>query len=403
MNAEQQQRFNQGRQPFGDEPVVNLPPQANDAQPQQIFNSFINSQMSYTPVDAQRRLPDSCQVERNDVQASCLLSFLNCCDSHNILFGPYCQAHNSILFNRRFLSTTNDGTTPITSGGNCNMIAWHSMFLTSTLPGRTSEDDISVSLQPLTKNLDGISHANVLKFFTLLATPDEMWENGKDKNDFKKFIVEVSQGYIQYVSQHSQVIDKSIVPIIVSPQYYQRIKDSFFWNNVFDMVRNRQLHAIADADPGADPLEMNNNSKVTYHIPLGMFNIVDILTILSFNFDIRHGCSGYLSNCTVYDGIVTIGTATGICNTFKTAKNRPNFCAYPPNVMRILNANFGTPNHNLDYLVFSVEPAVYVEDLIHTLAVAERKNIVPHLAMDKIARKTENTNYRTLTVRANQV
>lgn len=393
MNQSQQQAQQlQGDMPIANEQFdINLPNPEQNNTDSSVQNSFVNTQLSYnlTPT-----IPDNCIPERKDITAPCLLGFLGCCDNLKLLMGPYCNAHQSLLFNRRFLSTTNDGTSPMTSAGNCTMECHSTMFLTSTLPTRITEDDISFSLNPLTRGLDAHNHSNILKFYTLLTSPESMWNMDSYMNGFKKYIVDISSDYFPYVAQYRQIIERAIVPVVVSPRFFERIQSSFFWRTVFKKVEKQEIQAIIHSNNinNNSPMVVNRSHKVTYNIPLSMFNILDILTILSFNFDIRTGCIGYLPNAMIYDGIFVIGTATGIHNSLKTIKNKPNFCAYAPNVGKLLSEVFQIPNHNLDYIILSVVPSVEVQDTVHVIAVAERRNIVPKdMYLEKITRKIESS------------
>lgn len=397
MDQAQQQIQQQGQ---GNFPILNeqfnidnLPNPDQNNTNSNLQNSYINSQLSYTLASSHLpTLTDNCIPERKDITASCLLGFLGCCDNLKLLMGPYCNAHQSLLFNRRFLATTNDGTSPMTSGGNCTMECHSTMFLTSTLPGRITEDDISFSLSPLTRGLDAHNHSNILKFYTLLASPENTWNMDSYMNGFKKYIVDISSDYFQYVAQYRPIIERSIVPVVVSPRFFERIQTSLFWRTVFDKVEKQEIQAIIHSNNSNNnsPMVANRSHKITYNIPLSMFNILDILTILSFNFDIRTGCVGYLPNTMIYDGVFVIGTATGIHNTLKTINNKPNFCAYPPNVAKLLSEVFHIPNHNLDYIILNIVPSVEIQDAVHVIAVAERRNIVPKdMYLEKITRKIE--------------
>lgn len=362
---------------------------------ERIYTSYANSQLRYTRGNTtQPVMNDKCVVEFKKVEISCLLAYLQCCDQHPLCFGHSCLGHCNSLQKRHFVSTTNDGgISPISSVGLTRSFAVETMFLISSLPGNPTADDLRASLNPLMNHLDGAKMNSVVKFFLLLAKEESNWNQDAHMNEFKRYMVEIAQGYYKCLFEHDNIINMSVIPISVSPEYYKRITNSSWWQEIFNEVGKSvtvTLNSDNSVNTNIDVRKVNATTSVIYHIPLAKFCIIDILMILSYNFDLRFGNVGYMSNCMFYDGVLVIGTGTGLVNTIQTSKSRVNFCNYTPDVRHILESKMSVPQHNLDYIVLPVEPRKYTEDLTHNIIISSRKNVNYEVSLEKITEKRSN-------------
>lgn len=382
---------NQNPQLFGEN--NNVPPGNAGTES---FTSFVNSQMLYDNqalVDNYHR-SDPCGADSAEVKVLCLLSFIGCCDSNRMAFGPYCLMHNKLLFHRTFVTTTNDGgVTPLVSVALSPVKAHRSMMLLSTMPGNPTEADLASVFEPLAKMVDGAMFNNVLKFFLLLTTPENRWNSDAYLNDFKRYMADVSAGYYQFVSKYAHIIERTQLSVGVSPDHFLRIRNNSWWQKIFGLVNTRQV-AVVNGNGSEDtgPVEeRNQQGTMFYLIPLSMFNLIDILTVLSFNFDIRFGDIGYQYNVDVYNGAFFIGTGYGINNAVQASNKTPNFNNYPPNIAKIIRENYGVPQHNLDFLILNVVPVINNDTVTHSLAVAERRLDKVAICLEKITRKNTGT------------
>lgn len=373
---------------------LNLEQNTSAGQNNNTFTSFVNSQMRY---DHNKSLmlesqhgSEQCGPALGDLKVMCLLSFIGCCDNSRMAFGPYCLVHNKLLFNRTFMATTNDGSVaPLVSVGLTPMKGLGTMILTSTMGGIVDENDLAIILEPLSRMVDGVMFQNVIKFFMLLLTPESQWNADIYLNDFKRYMTEVSTGYYRFVSKHAMTIEKTLVAVGVSASMFPSLQNSSWWNEIFDLADNKQISIHSDNDYGADykVRDLNSRDMITYMIPMQKFNILDILTLLSFNFDIRHGEVGYQPNTCIQNSRIFIGVGYGLHNALKSTVPVPNFNVYPANISKILRDFFPVPQHNLDFIILTVAPIGDNVTVAHNIAVAERKIEKVSICLEKITRK----------------
>lgn len=399
QEAQQQRMFNRfggGAASSSNNPVLNFETNgsSNAAQePNESFTSFVNAQMRYdhnqSVADNQRY--DTCTADSGDIKVLCLLSFIGCCDSNRMAFGPYCLVHNKILFGRSFMATSNDGSVaPMVSVSLAPTKARRSMVLLSTLPGSPTENDLTAIFEPFASEMDGVMYNNLIKFFLLLTSQESIWNSDVYLNDFKRYMTDVSAGYYKFVSKYTHVIERTMVSVGISPEHFRRIRNNTWWIEIFRQVNQNLISAVDSQNniTGATVEERNMQNSVYYLIPLGLFNIIDILTILSFNFEIRFGEIGYQPNVEIYNGAFFIGTGYGINNAIQSNNQVLNFSNYPLNIAKILREKFGNPQHNVDYLILNVSPLIHDDTVPHSIAIAERRLDKVSICLEKISRKT---------------
>lgn len=334
-SQEQTGNYSQGR---GTIPLPSIVETA--ANPQgPAYRSFVNSELYY------EHRPESTNPCETKLLSICILAFTEGCkyfNNNNFTYGGYCPYHNLMLFKRVFLSMTIGGIHRALPFSTERQIAAPSMFLTSTMKIGMTISEVEL----LMKNVSA-SHqekAPIVKFYSLLSQPYSAFSSDREASIFKTYVNEIKLGYYDLLNNYHHVIKALNVLCTFS-------KDQA------DQLMNNEWFRIAKAQfPQRNTTEPD---RYVMSIPITYFNIIDMVTILSYYIDPSINQVGYAANCEIAWGRFIHGSGQGIYNSidqYNPPSDDVKFADQPKEIREAL-AGAGIRNvANLDVMILSAVP-----------------------------------------------
>lgn len=311
-------------------------PQGGDVR---TYRSFVNSELHYEP---KSESTNPCETKLYSI---CILAFTEACNyfNNNCTYGGYCPYHNLILFKRVYLSMTIGGINKALPFATERQISTPSMFLTSMLKIGTTPGEI----EQLLKTINASSpqeKAAIAKFYSLLSQPYEVFSSDREASIFKTYVNEIKLGYYDLLNNYHHVI-KNLSVLVTFSREQQNILASNEW---FDYAQK--------TFPKRNTTE---SDRIVLAIPLPYFNIIDMISILSYHIDPSINQVGYAANCEIAWGRFIHGSGQGIYNSidqYNPPADDVKFADQPKEIREALLSSGIRNVSNLDVMILTAIP-----------------------------------------------
>lgn len=308
--------------------------------PVKTHKSYVNQELQYS---SREKNEEMCDYDGSAAGSICILSFTQCCDTdHPILIGGYCLYHNLLLFKRVYLAMPFNSGIRVVPFSQHRALYQRSMFLTSLLPINASQHDIEALLQHV-GSLSNEERNQITKFYSFLSQIPSRFKTDRDTAIFKVYMQEILAGYSRWLNLYDNVISNLQVSVTLDDAFANTLKNNKFFEDI-------QKHKVAIPN---ETVEIQS----TYEVPLSLFNIIDILSILSYHLDVRINQVGYAANCEIGNGAFIHGSGQGILNAidqYNQTSIDAKFREHAPEVRDALEKEDLKTVANLDVMVLSV-------------------------------------------------
>lgn len=308
-----------------------------------VQRSFVNSELLYEP---QPNLTNPCEANTMSI---CILGFTDACHNFNnsinntITIGGYCPYHNFLLFKRVYLSMTINNINKVLPFSTDRQISMPSMFLTSMLKIGTTPSEI----EQLLKSVNASSpqeKAAIAKFYSLLSQPYDSFSSDREAAVFKTYVNEIKLGYYDLLNNYNHVIRNLNVLVTFSAEQERTLASNDWVTHMINTFPKRNI---------------GENDRLVLSIPLVEFNMIDIVSILSYHIDPAINQVGYASNCEIAWGRFIHGSGQGIYNTisqYQPSSDEIKYGDQPKEIREAILSSDMRNVANLDVMVLTVVP-----------------------------------------------
>lgn len=310
----------------------------NEQNDQNIPDSLINSLMQYN----ESRQTMSQNTLCNAPQALCLFNFMGTC-SHNMVYGPFCPYHHQILLSKYITALTNadKSSTRLVSVSLKNV--WGAPFnlITSMVPIGLSYSEMEQLLH-FGSGINNDERATITRFYTIICNSPSDCEQDANLSAFKGYLNEVTGYFYDMLSRSEAILDGIKVELTVSSDMREKLLKRSRW--------------FANIDKNNEKLNVDkrvfDNTHYMYYIPIVCFNLLDILTIMTYNLEPALNSIGYMPNCNLAEYYYVHGTFMGIRNAIDSFNaSNSNFHDYPVPIAHALSRDVLSRVNNLDIMI----------------------------------------------------
>lgn len=286
----------------------------NLAREKKYYSTMVNNELSY-----EAGLDTSVDVCDNaNLNGFCILSFTGCCNNNStILVGGLCYRHNIIL--KHCIYALSGGSLRPFAHNESDR-AKYTFFLTSMLSKETKD---SIMLQLQYASMDTIEKQMIADFFSYLSFPSDMLSQDNETTFFRAYLLEIKTTFAPLIRSYGHLLNKINVELIFSTRYLDKISENLWVRGIIEDAAKK------DRDPTEPEREVIRYDEiggnfVSFLVPLIRFNIIDILTILSYHVDTTPNEPGLSSNCNVTNGSIVYGSGQGIHNSYEKVSSSIN-------------------------------------------------------------------------------
>lgn len=284
---------------------------------------------------------NSCLIGNSSI---CVLALTKqCTPNAEIIYGGFCENHNSIIrkifpFNmyingqmnirqfslERFLAPANFG------------------ILTSMLKIGTTVDEIAALLKYAT--ISGLQKDLICKFYSELSYPVDSQNNQMPSILFEQYINILAASVITQLNKDIPNMQNICIQTAFSHKKMAQLSTNRWFLRINEKANAKQIAT-----------EVTQHWKIFY-IPLTEFNMLDIMAIRAYYIDVQINQTGYIPNIAITNGQFSHGVGYGIINAINVDADTQSNCsysAYPDDVAQAINNTNKITVTNLDPLVMS--------------------------------------------------
>lgn len=303
--------------------------------------SLVNKMFSYTK---EHKELYACE---NKVEVKCLYEFTGCCDDKGITTGICCDLHNQKLFDKTFAKTSVNGSNIVVPIPVNAAEGKQFMLVTSMMP-------INPKIEELVQMLNSIEQMTVdeknkiIKLFHILCHDENMIENNEAFTELQAYLLEAKRSYTKAVQNYEAVIDSLVIPFLTTAGMREKMMSNQWFVDVERDVSEKKIR-----------ITQCENNKIIYHVPLSRYNIIDILTILSYHIDVKEDQCGYAPTIMITNSQYTHGIGYGLSGTAKRYMDgmaSKEFANVSRQLSELITTNVPFYVSNLDVETLTAEP-----------------------------------------------
>lgn len=303
-----------------------------------IQESLINSLMQYN--ESRRTMTQNTLCTAP--QALCLFNFMGNC-SHSMIYGPFCPYHHQIILNKYITALTNmdKSSTRLVSVSLKNV--WGAPFniITSMAPIGLSYSEMEQALH-FGSGVNNDERAIITRFYTIICNSPMDCEQDANLSAFKGYLNEVTGYFYDMLARSEAILDGIKVELTVSHKTREDLMKRSRWFNNID-----SNHENLNVDK-----RVFDNTHYMYYVPITCFNLLDILTIMTYNLEPALNSIGYMPNCNLAEYYYVHGTFMGIRNSIDSFNaTNTNFHDYPVPIAHALSRDVMSRVNNLDIMI----------------------------------------------------